>query len=111
MKKNTVELENIVDTEEKDLKNTEKNYILNGNLWRVMWTQSWPAIIAMVLYGLNGILDVFFVGRYIGETAVAALSITYQISSLSVAFGSIVGVGAGSILSIALGKKRFRNTK
>ena len=107
MSEKTIELEKVVatDTEENDIKSAEKNFILKENLWKVMWTQSWPAIIAMVLYGLNGLLDVFFVGRYVGETAVAALSITYQISSLSVAFGSIVGVGAGSILSIALGKK------
>ena len=88
-----------------DINEKQKDFILNENMWKVMWQQSWPAIIAMVLYGLNSMLDVFFVGRYVGESAVAAVSITYPLSSLSVAFGSFVGAGAAAILSIALGAK------
>ncbi|MFI3257500.1 MAG: MATE family efflux transporter [Spirochaetales bacterium] len=85
--------------------NPHEEFILKGNLWKVTAQLSWPAVIAMVLYGLNSMLDVFFIGRYVSETAVAGVSIAYPISSMSVAFGSLVGVGAGSLLSIALGAK------
>ncbi|MDC7124802.1 MAG: MATE family efflux transporter [Spirochaetales bacterium] len=81
----------------------QKNMILNDNLWGVMWKLSWPAIIAMVLYGLNTIFDAIFVGRFVGEEALAGVSLAYPLSQLPLGLGQLVGVGAGSALSIALG--------
>jgi len=84
-------------------KEKQKKFILNGNLWKVMFDLSWPAVIAMVLYGFNTVLDAIFVGRFVGETAMAGVSLAYPLTQISVAFGSLIGVGAGSVLSIALG--------
>lgn len=86
-------------------KDKQKKFILNGNLWKVMFDLSWPAVIAMVLYGFNTVLDAIFVGRFVGETAMAGVSLAYPLTQISVAFGSLIGVGAGSVLSIALGAK------
>ena len=57
----------------------------------------------MVLYGLNTVFDAIFVGRFVGESALAGVSLAYPLSQLSLGFGSLVGVGVGSALSIALG--------
>ena len=81
----------------------QKDMILSDNLWKVMIKLSWPAVIAMVLYGLNTVFDAVFVGRFVGESALAGVSLAYPLSQLSLGFGSLVGVGAGSALSIALG--------
>lgn len=86
-------------------KEQQKRFILEGNLWKVMFQLSWPAVIAMVLYGFNTVLDGIFVGQFVGETALAGVSLAYPITQLSTAFGSLIGVGAGSVLSIALGAK------
>ncbi len=83
--------------------NKQKNMILNDNLWRVMWKLSWPAIIAMVLYGLNTVFDAIFVGRFVGEEALAGVSLAYPLSQLPLGLGQLIGVGAGSALSIAIG--------
>ena len=83
--------------------NKEKELILNDNLWKVCCRLSLPAIIAMILYGLNVIFDGIFVGRLVNETAFAGLSIVYPLTQLSLGLGSLVGVGAGSYLSILLG--------
>lgn len=88
-----------------DKKEKQKQFILGGNLWKVMFELSWPAIVAMVLYGLNSVLDAVFVGRFVSETALAGISVVYPLSQISVALGSLIGVGAGSVLSIALGAK------
>ncbi|MGL5437253.1 MAG: MATE family efflux transporter [Lachnospiraceae bacterium] len=88
-----------------DAKEQQKRFILGDNLWKVMFQLSWPAVIAMVLYGFNTVLDGIFVGRFVGETALAGVSLAYPITQLSTAFGSLIGVGAGSVLSIALGAK------
>ncbi len=83
--------------------NKQKNMILNDNIWHVMFKLSWPAVIAMILYGFNTIFDAIFVGRFVGETALAGISLAYPLSQISLGLGSLVGVGAGSALSIALG--------
>lgn len=88
-----------------DAKERQKQWILKGNLWRVMIDLSWPAVIAMVLYGMNSVLDAIFVGRFVGETALAGVSVAYPLSQISVGFGSLIGTGAGAVLSIALGAK------
>ncbi len=84
-------------------KDKQKNMILGDNLWGVMWKLSWPAIVAMVLYGLNTVFDAIFVGRFVGETALAGISLAYPLSQFSLGVGSLIGVGAGSVLSIAIG--------
>lgn len=91
-------------TEEQE-KEKQKHFILTGSLWKVMTDLSWPAIVAMVLYGMNSVMDAFFVGRYVGEAALAGVSVAYPLSQMSVAFGSLIGVGAGSVLSIAIGAR------
>lgn len=90
-------------TEQVNEKNREKQMILKDNLWKVMFQLSWPAVIAMVLYGLNTVFDAIFVGQFVGETALAGVSLAYPLSQLTLGLGSLIGVGAGSALSIAIG--------
>lgn len=85
-------------------KEKQKKFILNDNLWRVMFQLSWPAVIAMVLYGFNAFIDGVFVGQFVGETALAGVSLAYPLTQISMGIGSLIGVGAGSALSIAIGK-------
>jgi putative MATE family efflux protein len=86
-------------------KEKQKQFILTGGLWGVMVQLSWPAVLAMVLYGFNTVLDAIFVGQFVGDVAVAGVSLAYPLSQISTAFGSLIGVGAGSVLSIAIGAK------
>ncbi|PAB60838.1 MATE family efflux transporter [Anaeromicrobium sediminis] len=85
--------------------------ILNENLWKVMFKLSWPAVIAMILYGLNTVADVIFVGRFVGETALAGVSLAYPLTQITLGLGSLVGVGAGSALSIAIGANDYDTQK
>lgn len=87
------------------IKEKQKQFILTGELWKVMTQLSWPAVVAMVFYGFNTVLDAIFVGQFVGDTAVAGVSLAYPLSQISTAFGSLIGVGAGSVLSIAIGSK------
>lgn len=92
-------------------KDRQKQMILNEGLWRVMLKISWPAVLAMVLYGLNSVFDAIFVGRFVGETALAGVSLAYPLSQITLGLGSLIGVGAGSAISIALGAKDYETQK
>lgn len=86
----------------------EKEMILKDNMWKVCINLSFPAVIAMFLYGLNTICDMLFIGRYVGETAFAGVSIVSPLTQIPLGLGSLVGVGTGSYLSILIGEN---NTK
>ncbi|CEM61885.1 MATE family efflux transporter [Treponema phagedenis] len=86
----------------------EQELILHGNVWGMMWSLSWPAIVAMVLFGMNVVVDGIFVGQYCGETALAGVTLVYPITQILQGFGSLIGVGAGSYLSILIGKKALK---
>lgn len=92
-------------------KEQQKQLILAGGLWKVMAQLSWPAVVAMVLYGFNAVLDAIFVGQLVNDTALAGVSLAYPLSQISTAFGSLIGVGAGSVLSIAIGAKDIPTQK
>ncbi len=85
------------------LNSDSKNIILSENIWKVMVKLSWPAVVAMVLYGLNTVFDAIFVGKFVGEQALAGVSLAYPLSQITLGVGSLIGTGAGSALSIAIG--------
>lgn len=85
---------------------TQKQFILNADLKEVMWKQSWPAIMAMVLFGLNNFMDAVFVGHLMNETALAAVGIAFPLAQIMVGIGNLIGAGAASALSIWIGSNR-----
>ncbi|MEO9514089.1 MAG: MATE family efflux transporter [Flavobacteriaceae bacterium] len=82
----------------------QKQFILNGNLTKVMWKLSLPAIFAMVLYGLNAFMDTIYIGHLLDETALSGVALAYPLTAMAMGVGSWIGTGAGNHLSILLGK-------
>lgn len=83
-----------------------KTFILNGDLKKVMWETSWPAVAAIVLYGINNFLDAIFVGYLINTKALAAVGMAYPLSQIVLGFGRLVGTGAGAAVSMWIGENR-----
>lgn len=72
---------------------------------RLMVRLSLPGILGMVLFGVNQIVDAVFVGRIVGELALAGVSVSLPIAQLFLGLGAMLGGGAGALVSIALGKR------
>ena len=66
-----------------------------------------PAIIAMTASSLYNITDSIFIGHGVGPLALSGLAITFPLMNLGAAFGSLVGVGASTLLSIRMGQKDY----
>ena len=64
-----------------------------------------PAIIAMTASSLYNMVDSIFIGHGVGPLAIAGLAITFPFMNLAAAFGSLVGVGASTLVAIKLGQK------
>lgn len=89
----------------------QKQFILTGNLTKVMWQLSLPAIFGMVLYGLNAFMDTIYIGQLLNETALSGVALAYPLTSMALGVGSWVGTGAGNHLSVLLGKNDVDNLK
>ncbi|MGY6553827.1 MAG: MATE family efflux transporter [Wenzhouxiangella sp.] len=92
-------------------KDAQRELILNGHPWRVAWEMSWPAVLALTLFGLNAVLDVIFIGRLLGEQALAGAVMAYPLTQITLGLGSLAGIGGGVALSIALGKGDYHTLK
>ncbi|MDR2848551.1 MAG: MATE family efflux transporter [Bacteroidales bacterium] len=68
-----------------------------------------PAIIAMTASSLYNMVDSIFIGHGVGHLAIAGLAITHPLMNLAAAFGSLVGVGASTLVSVKLGQKDYKS--
>lgn len=66
-----------------------------------------PAIIAMAASSIYNIIDSIYIGQGVGPYAIAGLAITFPLMNLSAAFGTLVGVGAVTSISVFLGQKNY----
>jgi putative MATE family efflux protein len=78
------------------------------DIGKLLMQYALPAIIAMVAASLYNITDRIFIGRGVNATALTGLGITFPLMNLSAAFGSMIGVGASTLLSIRMGQKDYR---
>ena len=70
---------------------------------QLLWNMSLPACAGLMSIMLYNVVDTIFVGRFAGSLAIAGVSIVIPVLSLLPTFGMAIGVGAGSVISRALG--------
>ena len=73
----------------------------------LLWQYALPAIVAMTASSLYNIIDRASIGQLVGPDAIAGLGITFPFMNLSAAFGSAVGIGASTSISVKLGQRDY----
>lgn len=68
-----------------------------------------PGIIAMTASSLYNMVDSIFIGHGVGAMALSGLTVAKPFMDICAAFGSLVGVGASSLVAIKLGEKDYRS--
>ena len=74
---------------------------------QLLFKYALPAIIAMTASSLYNIVDSIYIGHGCGALALGALTVAKPFMDICAAFGSLVGVGASSILAIYLGERDY----
>ena len=82
-----------------------RTMLLNDSPWSLVAKLSIPAIIGMVVVGLYNFMDGVYVGQMVGDSAMAAVSISYPFTLANTGISTLIGMGSASILSRAIGKK------
>lgn len=74
-------------------------------LGRLLFSLAVPAIVANVVNALYNIVDQIFIGRGVGKLGNAATSISFPLTTVCLALGLMIGLGASSGFSLELGRK------
>ncbi|MBR6306207.1 MAG: MATE family efflux transporter [Bacteroidales bacterium] len=69
-----------------------------------------PGIIAMTASSLYNMVDSIYIGHIpeVGTLSMAGLAVTFPLMNISTAFGTLVGVGAATMISVLLGQKNYK---
>ena len=83
----------------------EREELTTGNMFKLMLKLGVPGIIGMLVISLYSFVDAIFVGRYVGDKALGAISIAYAFTLINNGIAVLVGIGSASVLSRAVGRK------
>lgn len=64
----------------------------------------WPSVLMMVIIGLYYNIDSIFVANFVGEEALAALSIAYPVQGIMWGFAVMLAAGSSAIVAIKMGE-------
>jgi putative MATE family efflux protein len=63
-----------------------------------------PAFIGVFINALYNIVDRIFIGQGVGSLALSGVSVTFPVMLIVMGFGMLIGIGAGVLVSINLGR-------
>ena len=78
---------------------------------KLLFQYAVPAIIAMTAASLYNMVDSIFIGHGVGPLAISGLALTFPLMNLAAAFGSLVGVGAATLISMRLGQRDYETAQ
>lgn len=82
------------------------NYLEEEKVSHLLWKFSLPAIAGMLAGACYNIIDSIFVGQGVGMIALTAVTIAFPIMAFLMAIGMLIGIGAGALVSISLGRQK-----
>ncbi|HLA85378.1 MAG TPA: MATE family efflux transporter [Thermoguttaceae bacterium] len=77
----------------------------NQGIGRLLLDFSVPAIIGMMVHATYNIVDRIFIGQAVGSLGISAITVTFPIMLVLMAFGMLIGLGATALVSIRLGQR------
>lgn len=76
----------------------------NEKISKLLFKMSMPAIVGFIVMSLYNMVDTIYIGRGVGKIGIAALTVTYPIQIITLAFAQMIGLGGSSFVSRALGE-------
>lgn len=76
----------------------------SGSIFSLFWKFVFPAVIGVVISGIQNIIDGFFIGNVIGSQGLAGITLAYPPYVVIIGTGVLIGIGASSLTALELGK-------
>jgi putative MATE family efflux protein len=65
----------------------------------------------MTASSLYNMVDSIFIGQGVGALAISGLAVTFPFMNIAAAFGTLVGIGASTLVSVKLGQKDYASAQ
>lgn len=88
-----------------------ENILGTENISKLFIKYSLPAIISMLIGGLQTVIDGLFIGNVLGPDGMASINIASPFVSLIIALAMIVSIGSQSYMGISLGTNDIKKTQ
>ena len=85
--------------------------LTSGKPETVLWKFCLPLFGSIVFQQLYNLADSFVAGKFVGETALAAVGNSYEITLIFIAFAFGCNIGCSVVVSQLFGAKRYRDIK
>ncbi len=83
---------------------TQNNILKTASMPKLFAKYCIPAVIAMIIAGVQGMIDGIFVGNFIGSNALASVNIAMPFMQVIIGISMIVSAGTQSYVAINLGR-------
>jgi putative MATE family efflux protein len=93
------------------MQNQNHNVLDTDKIGRLLFKLTLPMFFGMLVQNIYNVVDMIFVGKYVGSDGIAALSIVFPIQMLTMGVGNMVGIGGGSLVSRLLGGSDHRRAE
>lgn len=93
------------------IKQTNIEHLEGMPIRKLLWKYFLPAFTGVIINSLYNIVDRIFIGQGVGAYALSGLSAVFPIMIIMMAFGMLIGMGAGVRISINLGKKDIQRAE
>ena len=77
----------------------------DANIGQLMLKYFVPAFIGVFVNALYNIVDRIFIGQGVGAEALSGISVIFPVMLIMMGFGMLIGIGAGVLVSINLGRR------
>lgn len=95
-------METKVEGSSEPAQNRQTAPLVQGSLWRAIWTMSWPLVLTTLASSLVGLTDVS-VAKHLGSASQAAVGVSEQIIFIFMVFLMSIAVGTTALVSRATG--------
>lgn len=85
--------------------------LTSGNPAKVLWGFSLPLLGSIIFQQLYNIADSFVAGKFIGDSALAAVGNAYEVTLIYLAFAFGCNIGCSVVLSQLFGAKKYKDLK
>ncbi len=89
--------------------NRLEELVVEKQISRLFFSQSIPAVLALLSQGLYQMVDTIYIGRMVGTAGLTACARIYPFVLVMTGFGSMISVGSASLYSRLLGEGRLKD--
>jgi putative MATE family efflux protein len=85
--------------------------LANEPISTLIWKLSLPASVGMLVNALYNVVDTIYIGHGVGAMGIAGLSIAFPVQMILGGTGTMLGIGAASVISRSLGAKNYKRAE